>query len=581
MATIRQIQTALENAKAAGDQAAVVRLSQILEKAIAAGTPEGGMPTEEVVSRAFANAPGSLYNYGSDMVNAFTHPIDTISTLGDLGAGALREGARAVLPTPVFNVLDSVGSKQAAERATATATAVGRHYADRYGSTEGFKRAIAEDPVGVASDLSLPFTGGGGLVAKLGGPIGAIGRGARFAGEIMDPVSAAGKVARGGGRAISAAAGYTSGLGDTVLGDIFNARRRGGVEADAANRGMREAPRGDALVQEAMDKMGVLGDQARQRYQQAVATTKANRARINWNNIFRTIHDTIRSNMTTRGGRFYGGPTGRRMVQEILDTVHQYVSDPALHNLEGLDALKQELSQLQYPIGPNPVRGAENANRIVTNIIDGVRNEITRLDPSYAPAMDDYSRWKDLQSELRNTLSLNDKAATDTTLRKLQSTMRNNVQTNWGARNSLLDEIDAVGNGRNLTPGTLRAELAGQAANSWMPRGIGRAGSAFAIPAAATWLTHNLGYAASAIPFMAMASPRLVGEAAGLLGDAARGIDTFARNNPRTVATVRAATSNPARQAARQVGVMDRQKEGVIQDANGNWYDAKGRLIQQ
>jgi hypothetical protein len=397
----------------------------------------------------------------------------------------------------------------------------------------------------------------------------------------MDPISAVGRAGQGVGRVVSSGAGYISGIGDEPARSIFNARRAGGPQAEAANRGMRQPPRGEELVGEALDKAGVLANDAGARYRGNIAATTNSTAPINWNNVFRTINDSIQSNMTTRGGRFYGGPTGRQMVQDILDTVHQYVQDPSLHNLEGLDALKQELSQLQHPIGANPVRGAENANRLVTRVIDGVRQEIVRLEPSYATAEADYSRFKDLQRELRNTLSLNDKASTDTALRKLQSTMRNNVQANYGQRTQLLDELDSVDRG-NLRPGTLRAELAGQAVNSWMPRGIARAGGAMAVPAAIAWLSSNPGMAAAALPFIPAAMPRVVGEVAGLLGDTAGAVDRGVAHVPQPVReAAAAATSRPGRQAIRQTGVAVNEADAMLEDAKGNVYDRKGRLIRR
>lgn len=572
-ATIRQIQTALDNARAAGDQTAVVRLTQILEKAKAAGAPEGGMPWSEVAGRAIQNTPKSLYNYGADLVTAVTNPLQTADVLLDATAGGISRGIEGVTGLDIFPE----------NKATATADVVGGHYKDRYGSWDGFKRAIAEDPVGVASDLSLPVTGAGGIAARAGGTVGRLGRVTRVAGDLMDPISAAGRTAQGAGRVVSAGAGWISGMGEEPARSIFNARRAGGEQAAAATRGMREPPRGNEVVQEAMDKSGVLAEDARGRYTGTIAATKGSQARINWNNIFRSIYDTIRSNMTTRGGRFYGGPTGRQMVQDILEVTQQYVMDPSLHNLEGLDALKQELQLLQHPIGANPVRGAENANRLVTRIIDGIRGEIVRLEPSYATVEADYARFKDLQNELRNTLSLNDKASTDTALRKLQSTMRNNVQANYGQRTQLLDELDSVHRpSRGLHRGTLRAELAGQAANTWMPRGIARAGGAMAVPAFLSWLSSSPGMAMAALPFIPAAMPRVVGESAGALGDMMRLFDRGASNVPRPARqAARAATSRTGRQALRQSGVAVDQVEGMIQDANGNWYDRKGRLIQR
>lgn len=90
------------------------------------------------------------------------------------------------------------------------------YFSKRYGSYESFKRALAVDPVGVAADISILFTAGGGAarIAARGGatasrtlPAGAIangvggaanalnkaGAGMGTAGKYTDPVYLSGK----------------------------------------------------------------------------------------------------------------------------------------------------------------------------------------------------------------------------------------------------------------------------------------------------------------------------------------------------------------------------------------------------
>ena len=591
MADLAKIQRAITNARAAGNEAAAARMEAFL-KQLQADPPPGvvGRDWDTVAIDAAKNFGPSLYNYGADMVTAITNPVQTADTMLDLAAGGISNGIEYATGMDLFPE----------NKATATANVVGRHYKDRYGSWEGFKKGLSEDPVGVMSDLSLPVTGVAGLAARGPGLVGSLGRAGRIAGDFMDPISGAIRTGRTGGRIVSSIAGYSSGMGDEPARSIFNARRAGGEQAAAANRGMREPPR-DELADDAFEKMRVRGRQARDQYQQEIAATKNSNARINWNNIFRSIYDTIRSNMTVQGNNFYGGPETQAAIQRMLRTVQKYVNNPALHNLENLDALKQELALQQETIGAQPVRGAENINRHITNVIDGVREEIVRLEPSYATAMENFQTWKDLQREMRQALALNDKAAIDTVMRKLQSTMRNNVQTNYGSRTQLLDDLDTAtvpavaarppqlnrpgAPGRPaIPPGTLRAELAGQAANTWMPRGISRSGGAFAIPAGiaalGATLATNPAYAALAAPFIPAASPRVVGEVAGLLGDGARVADNFAAANPEIARAARAATGRVGRQVNRQVGQAVNEREGVIQ-IKGVWYDAKGNPIEQ
>lgn len=578
MVSIEKIQRAITNAQAAGDAAAVARLQKLLaeqQKVPNAPVVETGRSWGDVGAQAVKSFGPSLYKYGEDIATAVMNPIDTIGTMGDIGAGALREGARAVLPDPVFKAIDSLDNKEAANRVSDTATAVGRHYKGRWGSVEGFKQALAEDPVGVLSDLSVPVTGGAGLAAKVPGVVGKVARTVRVAGDLMDPISAAGRAGNAGGRALSNVIGMSTGVGDEPIRAGFNAARAGGAKSEAFYDNMRGNVPVEDVVPEAKAAMGDIKAAGQAEYRREIASSKANMTPVNWNNIFRSVYDTINS-MRTSSGRFYGGDAGKAMVQEVLGKIQQYVADPALHNVEGLDALKQELSDLQITPGPSVKRAQASANRIVTKILDGIRKEIIRIDPKYEKTMARYSDMSNRLRELERSLSLNAQASTDTALRKLQSTMRNNVQTNYGARGTMLDELDAVG------AGTLRPALAGQSLNTWAPRGIARAGGAMALPAAALYAMYNPGMVGAMAALAPFASPRLMGEITGLLGSGANKVDKVVAKTPQPVRKgVQAVTGPTGRQVIRQAGVMENEADAMMTDAKGNVYDRKGRLIRR
>jgi hypothetical protein len=124
-----------------------------------------------------------------------------------------------------------------------------------------------------------------------------------------------------------------------------------------------------------------------------------------------------------------------------------------------------------------------------------------------------------LLHELTGTFSLGPKARTDTSIRKLQQALRNNAYTNYGYRSQLIDELEDAG-ARNL-----RTKVAGQAASSWMPRGLQGLNSAGAIGGAITYANP---YALLPLPFQ---SPRLMGEAAIKAGQASNyvkgGLDAY------------------------------------------------------
>ena len=119
----------------------------------------------EVPLEAGKNLPASAGQFVSGVVQAVTSPVETLTGILDLGAGALRNS----LPKGVVNFIDRFDADPAAaERASAVASNVGGMYKDRYGSYDAIKRTFAEDPVGAAADLSTLLTGGGAAATKMG-----------------------------------------------------------------------------------------------------------------------------------------------------------------------------------------------------------------------------------------------------------------------------------------------------------------------------------------------------------------------------------------------------------------------------
>jgi len=140
-----------------------------------------------------------------------------------------------------------------------------------------------------------------------------------------------------------------------------------------------------------------------------------------------------------------------------------------------------------------------------------VKGEITNQAPVYSKVMKDYSEASNVLKEMERALSLNPKASIDTSMRKLQSLMRNNVNTNYGNRLGLARQLES--NGAEILPA-----VAGQAMSSMTPRGL-QGLSATGIAGAGV-MTAN----PAALAALPLTSPRLVGEAAYGLGAMNRGI---------------------------------------------------------
>ena len=137
--------------------------------------------------------------------------------------------------------------------------------------------------------------------------------------------------------------------------------------------------------------------------------------------------------------------------------------------------------------------------------------------------MKNYHEGSETIGEIKDALSMNGKASVDTQLRKLQSLMRNNVNTNYGHRLDLAQQLESEG-GKAIMPA-----LAGQSMSSLTPRGLaGGAGILNLLGIAKGALVQDpmaLTEAAT-LPFQ---SPRAVGTAAYGLGRLAGAVPNTTR----------------------------------------------------
>ena len=128
-----------------------------------------GIPTQrrsfsDVPGEALANVGTSAANFYKGLITAITNPVQTVSGVLDVGAGALQN----LLPKDLVDLVNQIDNKpEAAKRAVDAANAAGGMLKDRYGSVEALKNTLATDPVGAAADLSTLFTGGASATARI------------------------------------------------------------------------------------------------------------------------------------------------------------------------------------------------------------------------------------------------------------------------------------------------------------------------------------------------------------------------------------------------------------------------------
>jgi hypothetical protein len=470
--------------------------------------PEGPLEWSDVPGMALQNALPSAYRFGEAMVYPFMHPLQTVGAVGDLGAGALRAGAQAVLPESTFNYLDTLGGEENSQRAAMTADAVANFYIDRYGSEEGFKRALAEDPVGVMADASTVLTGGASASKTLLGPLSRITKGIDVAAKATNPLTVPIKAAKLGGVALKHGLGLTTGTSADAVGEAYKAGKAGGKQKWAFNRNLRGHEDSAVVIDDARSALGQMAEDRARQYTKDMAVIKADKTPINFRPIEQKFLDVVDS-MYNSGHQVAADETIGKLGK-IQDVLAEWSADKSMHTAGGLDALKRRIDNLMPSFTDANVGDTERA---ITAIRNAVKEEVIAAAPQYAKAMSDYETSKVLQREIERTLSLNKKASADTTLRKMQSVTRNNANTNYGSRVGNVEALDAAGTG------TIMPRLAGQSLNNIVPRGLMGPLTAAGV-ASGAYFTNPLFLAG-----LPLTSPRLVGEAAQAAGTAARWLE--------------------------------------------------------
>lgn len=500
--TLEEVMQALRNADAAGDTKAAQRLAQIASSM--APPPPAPLSAGEVAAGAVTNFLPSLKNLVGDIVTAVTNPAETAKSILDVGAGALQN----VLPE---RFVQAVGEDKQSRDA---ARAVGKFYADRYGTGENLKRAIAEDPAGVLADLSTVLSGGAMAAPR------AVGRPLAAAASYVDPLAMAARGVSGAanitGKVAAPVLGMTTGAGREAIKGAYQAGEKGGKTAEQfrANISGRADP--TEVLDLARENLQEMNRLKQAEYRSGMVDIKNDRSILEFTDIDKAIDSGLK-NVT------FNGKVIKKTAAEKLQEAKAYIddwknSDPAtFHTPEGFDALKKQVGDVLESIQFEQ----KNARGVVGDLYNSIKDTIQKQAPTYSKVMKDYSDASDKIMEIQKTLSLNSKSSTDTAMRKLQSLMRDNVQTNYGQRIKLGQELEKAG-GKEFMPG-----LAGQALANLTPRGLQ---TATALP------TGYLAYGAAGVPGAAMSlatsSPRAMGEAAYGAGAAARRLQELQKRFP-------------------------------------------------
>lgn len=307
-----------------------------------------------------------------------------------------------------------------------------------------------------------------------------------------------------GAQAVRQGLGFTTGAGNA----IEQAYKAGASGDDELLKAMRGEGSVQDVVAEAKTAAQNIRNQAMNKYR--VAMEGLPDEKINVKSIKNALNDAIEENTLNKG---VVDKTADKFLREAKSQMSKLTRGTKNQvSVRDVDKIKQAIQSIEVPAD------ARNAQRVKTSISNVIRSEIKQSAPVYSQIMRDYGEVASKLNEIDKVLSLSPGQSTDTAVRKLQSLMRDGVETNYGNRVALADYLEQVG-GANI-----KNKIAGQSLSAWLPRGV-----------VARGLAGATGFGAMTNPSVALglvtASPRLVGETAYKWGQISRALDKLPRSN--------------------------------------------------
>jgi|TARA_R110000787_G_C13417370_1_gene444597 hypothetical protein len=483
---------------------------------------------ENTFFQALTNIPSSARQFGNDIIQPFIHPVKT--------AKSIKELSKSVV---AYATGDQENDKLAKE--------VGNFFVQRYGSLENIKKTFSTDPVGILSDVSILFTGGGMAAAKAPSYVGKVGSAIKSVGSAIDPINVASKTIKTASdlskkaniTPITSTFGLTTGAGGKAVQEAVEAGIEGGGRGEAFRDNLRGVESAENVVTGALDNMKTMQTETKTSYKKGIDNLKLSEKKVNFENVMDGVDVFIDSKLYK--GELLLSKDGKIKLKKIQEILTDWQNKPHLHDIKGLDALKK-LVDAEYPTGIK----VGDSGIIVTQIRNTIKDQIIKQVPEYAKVMKAYEEAITLESKIIKELSMGNKIGAGTILRKLQSVMRNNVNTNFGQRLDYVKLLDEAGMDKYLM-----AKLAGQSLSSPFPRGLQglTAGSQVGLGTygAASGAVNPL----YLIPSLMSQSPRLVGEVAHGIG----GAGNIANKLVKPIATTGS--------IARPTGILQQQKESL------------------
>jgi len=308
---------------------------------------------------------------------------ETVEAFGQIGKGLYSKGVGAL------------GFEQDPEEKQKTeelADAMGHEFS-KLTTSAGIKKLMMEDPASLLSILSLPFSGGVGLLSKAAktGSFAqkALALTAKSA-QYLDPVQAALGTAKLAVKPITAVAKHSSALAAQVPSHVLDIAQKAGSTSDPALRKAflyhfnGSAPPTD-LLDTAQTTLSSVKSQASKDYLNSKAGWSASQATPSFNGIDQALIDARKKVQYLNINNPNLFPSANEALNKAESLVSSWKSNQAAHTIEGFDNLKQALWDVSDDYKSN-----NQARQAMGGVYNATRKAIGDISPEYLDDMEKY-----------------------------------------------------------------------------------------------------------------------------------------------------------------------------------------------
>ena len=468
-----------------------------------------------------SNVPSSAKTFFEAVFMPVTDPVGFVTGIASLGDSIL-------------------GLAGITDGDPATARAVGKHFAQRYGSVDGFKEAFKTDPIGIISDISVVLTLGGTAGIKSSQIAGNLAKQSTKGNQLINAVNKGSTTAVNVGNAIDPLTGsiqlmnlpivrnalqkssllvtaplsIATGKSIDAIESAFDAGLSGGKKQESFKNQFSGKGTPDDLVNQAIAGLQEMKNAMQRTYNNGMTGLAMSQKIVpDFAGKLRKIKQNyIDKHMVfdaTVGKKVLKLPPGAEpFFKQVDDIIETAINNTQNYTYGALDDVKKSIDKAS----PNAFNSTNaNATDALT-IRNDVKDLIVKEIPEYADVMKGYETANQVKTQIEKQMSLGTNikeiANIDTTYRKLLSAMNDGVNANFGSRINQVNKIDPTGE--------IKAGISGAMLNQALPSNItGRL------------LGGGLGVAgASSNPLSLLAlpafSPKIVGGTANLLGTGMR-----------------------------------------------------------